>query len=316
MMRKIVIPLDGSRFAERVLAHISRLGTPNSAELLLVRVIESSRYYSYVSPDAVHIFDFTQWRKEAEAYLKRVAGELRALGYKVNTLVTDGDVATTICEVASAQDAGLIAMTTHGRSGVQRWLMGSVADRIIRTTSLPIYLVRPGKEVLVSGPPQQILVPLDGSALAESALSPALDLIAGTDAEVWLVQAVEIPELWGEEFISAETMASLPSLEEQEIQARAYLEKVAGALQAQGHRAHIHVESGHPANVIASVAAAQTIDTIVMSTHGRSGLSRWVFGSVAEKVMRLVDCPVLLVRASVAPEKQPDVAHAELVTGG
>ncbi len=314
MKRKVAIPLDGSSFAERVLAHVPRLGDTDEIELLLIRVIETTRYYSYVAPDAVHIFDFTKWRQEAENYLKRVSGELRELGYRVYTTVVDGDVATSICEVAGAQDADWIAMTTHGRSGLQRWIMGSVADRIIRSAQIPVYLVRPGKEF--GGAPRKIMVPLDGSELAEAALPTAVELVDMHDAELWLIQAVELPELWGEEFVSAETVASLPSIEEQESMARAYLEKTAAPLRTDGRMVRLHVETGHPAAVIASVAAAQSIDTIVMSTHGRSGLSRWVFGSVAEKVVRTVDCPVLLVRGhSQADHRTEEVAPPETVAG-
>lgn len=314
MMRKVAIPLDGSSFAERVLAHVPRLGSVDEIELLLIRVIETTRYYSYVAPDAVHIFDFTKWRVEAENYLKRVSGELRELGYRVYTTVVDGDVATSICEVAGAQDADMIAMTTHGRSGLQRWIMGSVADRIIRTSQKPVYLVRPGREIGGKAP-QKIMVPLDGSALAEAALAPALGLVDKHTAELWLVQAVELPELWGEEFVSAETVASLPSIEEQESLARAYLTQVADSLRNAGRTVRIHIETGHPASVIASVASAEAIDTIVMSTHGRSGLSRWVFGSVAEKVVRTVDCPVLLVRGQPPSENSNEVIEADAISG-
>lgn len=313
MMRKVAIPLDGSSFAERVLAHVPRLGSVDEIELLLIRVIETTRYYSYVAPDAVHIFDFTKWRQEAENYLKRVSGELRELGYRVYTTVVDGDVATSVCEVATAQDADMIAMTTHGRSGLQRWIMGSVADRVIRTAQKPVYLVRPGKEV-GSGVPHKIMVPLDGSALAEAALPAALELVDKHSAELWLVQAVELPELWGEEFVSAETVASLPSIEEQESLARAYLDQIAATLRVNERIVRIHIETGHPASVIASVATAQNIDTIVMSTHGRSGLSRWVFGSVAEKVVRTVDCPVLLVRGLASAENSTETI-ADIVPG-
>jgi nucleotide-binding universal stress UspA family protein len=310
MLRKIIIPLDGSPFAERVLAHLPRLGTPDKLELVLVRILETSRYYSYVAPDAVHIFDFVQWRQEADAYLKRIAWELREQGYRVYTMTVEGDVATAICEVADTQDAGMIAMTTHGRSGLERWIMGSVADRVIRSARLPVYLVRPGKEVLVGGAPQRVMVPLDGSRLAEGALKCALELIEGRDAELWLVQAVELPELWGEEFLNAEAVASLPTVEEQEALAQAYLDGIADPLRMQGYRVQTCIETGHPATVISSVAADRQVDTVVMSTHGRSGFSRWVFGSIAEKVLRLVDCPVLLIRAGSAltSAEEADVA--------
>jgi nucleotide-binding universal stress UspA family protein len=308
MIRKIIIPLDGSPFAERVLAHLPRLGTPDKLELVLVRILETSRYYSYVAPDAVHIFDFVQWRQEADAYLKRIAWELREQGYRVYTMTVEGDVAGAICDVSDAQDADLIAMTTHGRAGVERWIMGSVADRVIRSARLPVYLVRPGKEVLIGGAPQRVLVPLDGSRLAESALKPALELIDGSNAELWLVQAVELPELWGEEFLNAEAVASLPTVEEQEALAQSYLDGIADPLRQQGYKIQTCVETGHPATVISTVAADRMVDTIVMSTHGRSGFSRWVFGSIAEKVLRLVECPVLLIRAGAARSGSEDAS--------
>jgi nucleotide-binding universal stress UspA family protein len=316
MIRKIAIPLDGSSFSERVLAHLPRLGHPDAVDLLLIRVIDTTRQYSYIAPDAVHIFDFTQWRQEAENYLRRVAGELRVLGYRVHTTVADGDVATSICEVAKAQDVDLIAMTTHGRSGLQRWIMGSVAERLIRISQQPVYLIRPGKDVRASGALQRLLVPLDGSTLAEAALETALKLPLEAGAEFLLVQAIELPELWGEEFVSAETVASLPSVEEQEALAQTYLDGIAQSLRRQGYSARIHIETGHPATVIAAAAVSQSVDMIVMSTHGRSGLSRWVFGSIAEKVVRTVECPVLLVRAGVNPQETAGQAFGEEVANG
>ncbi|MEZ4832577.1 MAG: universal stress protein [Caldilineaceae bacterium] len=161
--------------------------------------------------------------------------------------------------------------------------------------------------------PQKVLVPLDGSALAETALAPALEMVDKHHAELWLVQAVELPELWGEEFVSAETVASLPSIEEQEALARGYLDQIAASMQENGRVIRTHIETGHPASVIASVATAQDIDTIVMSTHGRSGLSRWVFGSVAEKVVRTVECPVLLVRGMSPSEGATESVAQEAV---
>lgn len=310
MLAKIAIPLDGSSFSERALAHVGRFGNPDEIELLLVRVLDASRYYATVAPDVVHVFDTGQWRMEAEAYLKRIAGELREQGYRVTVTVADGDVALAVCGVAEAQDADLIVMTTHGRSGLQRWIMGSVAERVIRTARRPVYLVRPGKEVPASGRPQRILVPLDGSELAEQALSPALNLIGGSDADLLLVQAVEVPELWGDEFVTPESVAMLPSVEEQEILAQDYLERTAEQLRSRGVNVAVTVQTGHPATVIASVAANNAVDTVVMSTHGRSGLGRWVFGSIAEKVLRMVECPVLLVRAGAAAGEGAEQAEA------
>lgn len=308
MFRKIAIPLDGSAFAERILNHLPRLGTPEKLEVLLIRVVEPLHYYSYVAPDAIHLFDAAMWRENAYQYLKMMAHQLRKQGYTASISVGDGDIAATIQDIAVAHDADLIAMTTHGRSGMQRWLLGSVADRVVRTASLPVYLVRPGREIMSAGAPQRLLVPLDGSMLAETALASALKLMEGRKAELWLVQAVEISPLWGEKYISPEMLAALPSLEEQERVATEYLEKVAAPLRAEGHQVFITLGTGNAAQVVADTVTERAIDTVVMSTHGRSGLNRWVFGSVADKVMRLVECPVLLVRVkSVTVQPEPPV---------
>jgi nucleotide-binding universal stress UspA family protein len=311
MFRKVAIPLDGSAFSERVLAHIPRIGRPDQMELLLIRVLESQRYYAYVAPDAVHMLDTGGWRSEAELYLKRKANELREQGYRVSTFATEGDVALSLCSVADAQDADLIAMTTHGRSGLQRWLMGSVADRVVRHAALPVYLVRPGHETSDVGKLKRVLVPLDGSELAEVGLQMAKGLAGDPAPELWLVQAVEMPELWGEEFVSAETIASLPSIEEQESLASAYLQEIAEQLRTEGHWVYARVENGHPANVIQDLVTNEEIDLIVMSTHGRSGISRWVFGSVAEKVLRTVNAPLLLVRAGTKAANSLLMGNAE-----
>lgn len=297
MFKKIAIPLDGSPFSERVLAYLPGLITPHQTELLLVHVVELSHYLALMAPDALHTVDISHWRREAEEYMQRIKGELREQGYTVQTMILEGDVAGAICEVADAQDADLIAMTTHGRAGIQRWFLGSVADRVVRSARQPVFLVRPQAEAKPRIPLQRILVPLDGSELAEMALPQALSLAQANRGEIWLLQAVEFPEYWGEEYVGVQTVPALISTDEQEAAAQEYLSGVAARLEAEGYTVHTVVTAGHAANAIASVAAEQDIDLVVMSTHGRTGLSRWVFGSVAEKVVRTAECPVLLIRA-------------------
>lgn len=314
MKHKILIPLDGSPFAERVLAYIRGLAKPRTVELLLVHVTQASQYYSVLVPDAMHSVDITHWQKEAEKYLQRKSDELRGEGYEVSYLMTEGDIASVICELADTQSADLIAMTTHGRSGIEKWVLGSVADRVVRAASQPVFLVRPQKDMTRPAPLRRILVPLDGSSLAEKALAGAIDLAKSTGAEIWLMQSVEFPEYWGEEYAGMHAVPSMISTEEQEAAAREYLLHVAEGLVEAKLPTQIVVTTGHAASAISDVVADNDIDLIVMSTHGRSGLSRWVFGSVAEKVVRLAECPVLLIRAQEAQTENPGANASQAMT--
>lgn len=297
MYKKIAIPLDGSPFSERILGYLPGLVTPHQTELVLLHVIELSHYVSLMAPDALHTVDMGHWRQEGEAYLKRVQGELRDQGYQVKARTIEGDVAGAICDAADQEDVDLIAMTTHGRSGFQNLLLGSVADRVVRTARQPVFLVRPQRDAKPRIPLQRLLVPLDGSELAELALPQAIGLAKANRGEIWLLQAIEFPEYWGEEYIGVQNVPGLISTDEQETLAKEYLTGVAERIQAEGVPAHPVVTVGHAVTAIANAADEHDTDLIVMSTHGRSGLSRWVFGSVAEKVVRAAACPVLLIRA-------------------
>lgn len=297
MKSRILVPLDGSPFAERVLGYLRHVVNPRESELLLAHISQPSRYYTVLVPDAMHTVDFSHWQQQAESYLKRKSEELTSEGYAVTTILSEGDTASAICDVADAQDVDLIAMTTHGRSGIEKWVLGSVADRVVRSARQPVFLVRPQKEQARPRPLRRILVPLDGSGLAEKALPEATALAQRGKGELWLLQSVEFPEYWGEEYAGMHALPSMLSTEEQEEAARSYLLQVAEDVTRQKIPVQIVVTTGHAASVISDVVADNDIDLIVMSTHGRSGLSRWVFGSVAEKVVRLAQCPVLLIRA-------------------
>jgi len=304
MKRTILIPLDGSHFAERVLAFVRHAAKPQVSKLLLVYVTQPSQYYTVVVPDAMHTVNINDWKEQSEKYLAHMAAGLRTEGYEVTYVMSEGDVASTICEVADAQNVDMIAMTTHGRSGLAKWVLGSVADRVIRVAHQPVLLVRPQEEEIPSTPIQRILVPLDGSRLAEEALEQAILLAKENQSEIWLLQSVEFPEYWGEEYAGMHAIPSLISTEEQEAAAREYLLQLAETVTAEALSAQIIVTTGHAASAISDVVTDNDIDLIVMSTHGRSGLSRWVFGSVAEKVVRLAECPVLLIRAQETNEEK------------
>lgn len=298
MYSNVLVPLDGSPFAERVLAHVESVMLPDEAQLVLLRVIETPQYV--FAPEAVPTpapLDLDSVRQQAQEYLDQVEDELHSKGIVTRTELADGDVASTICGVADAQDVDLIAMTTHGRSGVSRWAFGSVADRVLRAANQPIFLVRGSVEAPASDEFCRILVPLDGSELAERALPAAQTLAEAQEIEIVLIRAFE--PLSDREF--AGLYASWSSIEEayahRQTAAERYLEEVQADLKAAGLACTYLAAEGHPAEVILNVAGTEDCDMIVMSTHGRSGLGRWVYGSVADKVLRHAACPLLLIRA-------------------
>lgn len=305
MYRKVLIPLDGSSFAERVLAHVQRLISPQDCELILLRVVVPSEHIaSSETLAALGTADFRGLVEHAESYLAQIRGEMRELGVRARTQVAQGDVASAICDAADARQADLIAMTTHGRSGLGRWAYGSVADRVIRTASQPVFLVRPATELPADGEVRRILLPLDGSPLAERALAPATALARDWGVELLLLQAVK--PLTDREFAMLYASWESPDTvyAHRQTAAERYLAEVQRRLRVAGVSSSTLVDEGHAADLILDTAEAEDVDIIVMSTHGRSGMSRWVYGSVADKVLREATCPLLLIRAMAVASDQ------------
>lgn len=303
MLEKILVPLDGSPHAERVLSHLHRLETPGPKTMILLRVVKPYENI-FLTASTQHI-ETSRLRQEGEEYLRGIKGELREMGLQCHIHVLEGDVAAAICNVADVQDVDMIAMTTHGRSGVSRWAYGSVADRVIRTATQPTLLVRSGTESPAYGRIQRILVPLDGSDLAEQAFPVALALARSNAAEVVLLRAIQPLSDRELALVFANWGSRDEIYQQQHTAAEGYLKDRADELRSAGLESAIIIEEGYPAEVILDAGESQNIDLIVMSTHGRSGLSRWVYGSVADKVMRRAADPVLLVRAQPESEATP-----------
>lgn len=300
MFKKVLIPLDGSPFAEGVLTYIPLFVSEETELSLLQVVVPQNSYYYMASADGMVIpppLDVERLEEDVQRYLKGIKGELRGMGYRANAQVANGDVAAAICDRADAQEADLIAMTTHGRSGVSRWLLGSIAERVIRNAKQPILLVRTETQKCSQTAIQRILVPLDGSELAEVALPHAQRLAQDHGASLLLVQSIEPVEQMSMEPMTMTMDFQLEISENWRKVAQHYLEGIQQQLEREGLSSDTLVVDGAPANAILDLAEAQKVDLIAMSTHGRSGLNRWVFGSVADKVLRHAKCPLLVIRA-------------------
>ena len=280
MFRKVLIPLDGSELAESVI---------DSLERILQDVEGAKATLLYVSdPDAPDLPP----EVSSEGSLRRVSARLREWGLSVETLRESGDPATEILEAAERVGPDLIAMASHGRTGLERLVRGSVAERVLRQAGAPLLLVNPGSEERSEDTAfRRILVPLDGSPLADAVLPFVIALARSVGSEVTLLRVESL-----EPYIS-DPLAGMPFVEPTLWNPQAVSETLAPQLDRLLEAkvdAKIEARIGDAAGEIATLA--QDYDLVALSSHGRSGVSRWWFGSVAEQVLRIVSRPVFLVR--------------------
>lgn len=298
MYTKILIPLDSSKTAEQVLPYLKWLIAPQG-ELHLVSVVEPNMYaYALDSNDAA-IHDKLQAviHSDLEKYLGAVRAALQGQGYKVQTWVARGDAAQTVADVATKIQADLIAMTTHGRTGFARWALGSVADRVIQIAHQPILLVRIDQVAATAYRISQILTPLDGSPLAEEALAHAEQIAQQTGATLHLLRAVEPLSSWQKTILREHGYVEQELEAERCAEAQHYLTQICARLHTSNIATCTQVYTGGAADAVLAVLEKDPVDLIVMSTHGLSGYSRWVYGSVASKVLHNSTCPLLLLRS-------------------
>ena len=311
MYRRILVPLDGSPLAERVLPYAIALARRASAHVILFQA-QTEPLIRRIDPWAGSEQVMARERPgdpaaaepdiTAAAYLDRLAAHLTEQGVSAASLVGDGHAGDTIVATAREQGVDLLAMCTHGRSGPGRWLHGSVADHVLRHTDVPIFLVTPGcPQSWEPAAVPTVLVPLDGSALAQAALSPACRLAEALGAALLLVQAIE-------PVIAPETV-DLPmefALDPARLLAAARddLERIATDLRGEGYTVTTHVESGYAPAVIMAAARAYAASVIAMATHGRSGLARLALGSVATAALQHATVPLLLVRPTAHQERE------------
>ena len=283
---RILLPLDGSDDANAAISYAVAMAGPGGTIILL----------TVISPGGPIV---EHGEEPLPAAMNVAARELRAAGSTVETRVLTGDPADIIVQSAANGGADIIVMASQGRGAVGRLLHGSVADRVARGATVPVMVVR--AEAAGPGPAaiSRLVVPLDGSPLSAESLAVASSLAERLGLPISLVRVVNIAELippavgMGEAIpyqMYDETEA------EMEKSARDYLDTVASGLGAQGLSVAVNVLSGSPAAAI--IDATWPGDIVVLCSHERSGVLRWLMGSVAEQLVRDDDAPVILVPAS------------------
>lgn len=292
MFRRLMVPLDGSKAAENALPYAEEIAAKFGSEIVLVSVSESA------ATDTGHLHH-TYLERTAE----QVECQLKDWEAKKETVVVKalvGKPAVEILRYADENSVNLIAMASRGLSGEGPWPLGSIAVKIIRATARPVLLIRAQASELALQQKRllkRILVPLDGSKLGETAV-PGTEILARVlGAELVLLQVVEPATTWGA-YDSYPSYHTPVNIEGRKASAKAYLDGVGKPLKEKGLNTSTVVEYGLPASQIIEYAKANGVDLIAMSTHGRSGIALWVFGSVTDKVLHTGDMALLIVRAS------------------
>jgi nucleotide-binding universal stress UspA family protein len=289
MYRKILVPLDGSKLAEQILPLAQSFAQATQASVELLRVNDPERMTAYAPA------------LQGGEYLDEVVKKYFTPATRVDKTEGVGHPAMIIVERASSDPACLIAMATHGMSGIRRWLIGSVASKVAHTAANPLLLIRPAERAEPAAPFElkTIFVPLDGSGLAERALRPAVELAKRIKCEIHLMRMYTLP---ANAYVLADGVIGQGAAQYRDAmqqEAATYLDGKVQGLRADGlDRVMATAIEGDPASEIIDIGVKTPNSLIVMSTHGRSGVGRWVLGSVAEKVIQHSGAPVLLIRAS------------------
>ncbi len=317
MYKRILVPLDGSARSESAAPIAARIARASGGSVILLQVaaipieIETEK-------KPPEIYSQTAYNKgiaDSKNYLESVAKSDILKGVKTETGAVTGAIAPSILSAIQNLHADLVVMCSHGFTGFKRWALGSIAHKLAPHSSVPVLILRDGGSVPTtqSQQPMRVFVPLDGSPLSESALEPAAQLITAlapsTQKVIHLIRVVDVPSSYGKFRSSVDEHYDAGVRAEVKHEYEAYLDGVAKRF-AEGNLAtyKLSVTTSAPINVDVAEAIVQAAeegegtelsgyDLIVMATHGRGGIQRWVLGSVAERVLHATKVPLMIVHS-------------------
>ena len=298
MFSQMLIPLDGSTVSEQVLPCARSLARKLHLPVELLAVVDVVGLAASVPVEDKRDVEslIAHTCRSSAAFLERISGTFP--GVSVTCTVEKGRPGEVVIDKAATDTGTLIAMATHGRSGIDRWLLGSVAEKVLRGTKNPLLLVRAAAAGQSDGEAilERVIVPLDGSPLAEKALPHAMVLAKTMDLEVMLLRAYTMTQIISTYDDYIPDWNKLEAVSKGE--AASYLDQKARELKEHG-LANVTpvVLEGEPAEQIIDLAKRTANSLVVICSRGRSGVGRWVLGSVAERVARHSVGLVLIIRA-------------------
>lgn len=302
MFHTALVPLDGSELSEAILPYVSQLARGLEIPLVLLTVVDrhAIEHLAELRSDGPEVAAENRERVEdaARNRLNGIASRLKAEGLQVRSALVVGHPAEEIVRSAEQDGCDLIAMSTHGRTALSRGILGSVTDKVIHSSHVPTLTITPerAKRYWHAGDTiSSMMVLLDGSALAERSLPYVEHLAQKMSLDVILVRVAYLASAHSPYSAALLASESIDLDATVATRAGAYLEQVAGGLRVRGLKVTTKVLTGHPAQAVVEFAHQTPHDIVALTTHGRTGVRRWVMGSVAEAVERASGDPVLVI---------------------
>jgi nucleotide-binding universal stress UspA family protein len=285
MYENVLLPFDDSDGAAEVLHHAAEIAHWADATIRVLYVADTNR--DSVTVVDGHTVDVLE--REGRDIVEEAARTLETLGVSYRTDVVQGDPAPTIVEYAEEYDQDLIVMPTHGREGVSRYLVGSVSEKVVRLSPVPVLSARMQPDETLVFPYESVLVPTDGSDAATHAADHLLEFAAALDATVHVLSVVD------DSALGPDVRSAVAGKESEQAAAEA-IETIVSAAEGHGITDVVrHVEHGRPAEVILDCIGTNDVHVVGMGTTGRRGTDRILLGSVAEKTVRSAPVPVVTV---------------------
>jgi len=295
MYERILVPLDGSELAEVSLPYAEELAAKLGSGITLIYMSRSEKDPSF-SRRKEYLDKVIDSTKDE---MKKLLNKPEEEETKIESAVLVGHAAEEIVKYADKEDMGLIVIATHGRSGIKQWAMGSVASKIITATRRPIMLIRAKEaspDIREKGTINKLLLPMDGSKESESIVPHALEIATNFKSEVVLFQAISLayPTYTADAF--AYVTYSDQQMDAMKASALDYLDRIGSSFTEKSIEVKSDVRFGSTADEVINYADEIGADLVAMTTHGRSGIGRWLFGSTTVRVMKGGNTNLLLVR--------------------
>lgn len=290
MYDQILFPTDGSDGATIAFDHVLDIAAENDATVHILNVADTTQdSVLQIQGDVIDVLE-----QEGEQIVRDAADRAQQRGVASVTEVFQGEPYSTIIDYAESRDIVLVTMPTHGRRGLERFLLGSTTERVVRRTDVPVLTIRPDVDISVTHPYRDILVPTDGSDCATEAVTTGANMVTADETTLHLLSVIDIASL-GADVRSHIQFSALEESAEEILDEATAVSKDAGVesiSEAVEYGASIH-------KVILSYIENHDIDLVVVGTHGRTGFDRYVLGGVTEKLVRTSPIPVLTVREPV-----------------
>lgn len=296
MFSRIVVPLDHSDVSEAALPLATDLARRRGIALVLVHVLEMSPEFTAYVHGVTEVDALIELEEASQKYLNRIAADIE--GVEVSTIVLRGRPAARLVQYVDDLDESLIVMSSHGRTGFRRMMLGSVTARVIQASPSPVLVVRAGDDgtdVEIPKSIRRVVVPLDGSGFAEHALNAVYELVTRKDIQVRLVRVPEIVAYPSTMYGAASYEGVDAYMSAMRTEAEEYLIQTSERLKERQGEVSWEVRDGAASIAILEAAKEFDADLISMASHGRTGFRRFLMGSVAEQVLRESHVPVMMV---------------------